>query len=412
MSSVAVASFRWLDALEKEFDTAFVDADNLIESIQTDDSADLTDEILTDFIYSTKDKLSVMSSAWAQLVHKAQTIFEINCKQEAQLINMKLELAEARSFRKASEHELEKLMIELHSSQLQLQKLKISQKTSENVSYTSYAKSLLNVDTPNSSISSSSLSEDGVDLIQKKLEDELQKRFGNENLRYNMQTVQEELIEYKKENLELKEQLVNLTSEVYGAKLAAKYLDKELAGRIQQIQLFGKNLKPDQHEQLWNQLESEIYLHRHKTVVKACRKKRQIKSSNTSADTSEQRQKSDMRPISSTPRSKSQLNRDLNHLRKNDLIGEIRLVKLERNGSNKGLGISITGGREHGVPILISEIHDNGLAAKSGELFVGDAILSVNNIELKDALHSQAVETLSNLVRYLYIYIYVMPVCK
>jgi hypothetical protein len=109
-----------------------------------------------------------------------------------------------------------------------------------------------------------------------------------------------------------------------------------------------------------------------------------------------------MRPISSTPRSKSQLSQDMDHLRKNDLIGEVRLVKLKRNGSNEGLGISITGGREHGVPILISEVHDDGLASRSGELYVGDAILSVNGIDLKEALHSQAVETLSNLVRALY----------
>jgi len=79
-----------------------------------------------------------------------------------------------------------------------------------------------------------------VDLIQKKLEDELQRRFGPENTNYNLVLVREELNEYKRENAALKEQVVNLTSEVYGAKLAAKYLDKELAGRIQQIQLFGR----------------------------------------------------------------------------------------------------------------------------------------------------------------------------
>ncbi len=240
MSSVAVASFRWLDTLEKEFDTAFVHMDTLVDDLHAEfDSSDFTEDSVNDFVYSSKGKLTVMSSAWAQLVHKAQTIFEINCKQEAQLMNMKLELAEARSFRKASERELEKLMIELHSSQLQLQKLKTSQQAGGNLSYTSYAKSLLNSDTPNSSLANSTASDDGVDLIQKKLEDELQRRFGPENTNYNLVLVREELYEYKRENAALKEQVVNLTSEVYGAKLAAKYLDKELAGRIQQIQLFG-----------------------------------------------------------------------------------------------------------------------------------------------------------------------------
>ncbi len=37
--------------------------------------------------------------------------------------------------------------------------------------------------------------------------------------------------ELEKENEKLKTQLINLQSEIYGSRLAAKYLDKELAGR-------------------------------------------------------------------------------------------------------------------------------------------------------------------------------------
>jgi len=47
-------------------------------------------------------------------------------------------------------------------------------------------------------------------------------------------------------------------------------LDKELAGRIQQIQLLGREIKNNDYERLWNQLEAEIHLHRHKTVIRAC----------------------------------------------------------------------------------------------------------------------------------------------
>lgn len=42
------------------------------------------------------------------------------------------------------------------------------------------------------------------------------------------------------ENANLRNSILALNSEVYGAKLAAKYLDKELAGRIQQLQLLGE----------------------------------------------------------------------------------------------------------------------------------------------------------------------------
>jgi len=58
---------------------------------------------------------------------------------------------------------------------------------------------------------------------------------------------------------------------VSGARLAAKYLDKELAGRIQQLQLFGRDMKGELRDKLWRQLEAEILLQRHKTVVRACR---------------------------------------------------------------------------------------------------------------------------------------------
>lgn len=41
--------------------------------------------------------------------------------------------------------------------------------------------------------------------------------------------------------------------------------------RIQQIQLLGRDMKGAEHDKLWNQLEAEIHLHRHKTVIRACR---------------------------------------------------------------------------------------------------------------------------------------------
>lgn len=40
-----------------------------------------------------------------------------------------------------------------------------------------------------------------------------------------------EVQELRKENTELKQYILALQGEVYGSRLAAKYLDKELAGR-------------------------------------------------------------------------------------------------------------------------------------------------------------------------------------
>ena len=291
-------------------------------------------------------------------------------------------MIEAKAFKNTSERELERLMIELHSCQLQIQKLKSNQTYN---SYASYASSFI-ANSPNTSSSNSSQSaEETANLIQKKLKEELDRRFTLDDDHFSMSLLREDLAYVKKENLMLKEQIVQLTSEVYGARLAAKYLDKELAGRVQQLQLFGKNLKSDQHERLWNQLEAEIHLQRHKTVLRACRGKR--RNDKTAAS-----------PAATSSPLPQQSTGELDNLKKNQLMGVVRIVTLTRKSSKEGLGISITGGREHGVPILISEIHCNGPAARSGELYVGDAILAVNGIDLKDAQHSEAVETLSNLV--------------
>ena len=43
--------------------------------------------------------------------------------------------------------------------------------------------------------------------------------------------IEAEMKELRKENSELKQYILALQGEVYGARLAAKYLDKELAGR-------------------------------------------------------------------------------------------------------------------------------------------------------------------------------------
>ena len=43
--------------------------------------------------------------------------------------------------------------------------------------------------------------------------------------------LQAEVTQYQKENDEIRKNVLQLQGEVYGARLAAKYLDKELAGR-------------------------------------------------------------------------------------------------------------------------------------------------------------------------------------
>ncbi|KAJ8314427.1 hypothetical protein KUTeg_006577, partial [Tegillarca granosa] len=298
----ATLSFRWLEILEKEFDKAFVDLDLLLGEIDPD-QCELT--------FEGRQKMTALSAAFAQLCHKAQTIFQSNAKLEAQLVDMRSDLTELRASKTLIEKELHNVLLQLHSSQLQIQ------------------------------------ADKGIEVDSSSIK----KKF--------------------RENEELRQYVLALQGEVYGARLAAKYLDKELAGRIQQIQLLGRDMRGSEHDKLWNQLEAEIHLHRHKTVIRACRGRTNWKKK---------------LPVP--------IGHDFQSLKKRHGLGDVRKVMLSK-GEEDGLGLSITGGKEHGVPILISEIHEGQPADRCEGLFVGDAILSVNGIDLKNTKHAEAVQILS-----------------
>ncbi|MGH0138179.1 UNVERIFIED_CONTAM: hypothetical protein FKN15_065721 [Acipenser sinensis] len=68
----------------------------------------------------------------------------------------------------------------------------------------------------------------------------------------------------------------------------------------------------------------------------------------------------------------------------------VKVVKQEIGG----LGISIKGGKENKMPILISKIFKSLAADQTQVLYVGDAILSVNGVNLRDATHDEAVQAL------------------
>merc|ERR1719391_1030801 len=73
-----------------------------------------------------------------------------------------------------------------------------------------------------------------------------------------------------------------------------------------------------------------------------------------------------------------------------------REVKVSKSGESGGLGISIKGGVENKMPILISKIFTGMAADVTGKLHVGDAILSVDAQDLREATHDDAVRVLKN----------------
>lgn len=69
-----------------------------------------------------------------------------------------------------------------------------------------------------------------------------------------------------------------------------------------------------------------------------------------------------------------------------------RMVQITREKIG-GLGLSIKGGAEHKLPILISRIYPGQAADQSGNLFVGDAIIKVTNFKI---------DTLKKILQYLH----------
>ncbi|KAI6178687.1 PDZ domain-containing protein [Aphelenchoides besseyi] len=324
-SSTASNNLQWLDILEKDFDRSFIEVDIVLGDVDADQA---------ELALECRKKMTAISSCFAQLVCKAQTLFHKNARLEDELNDYKNQLANANAARVVSEKQTTDLTLQVHSLQCKL-----------------YSRTA-----PHES-----------DMVKKKIDQAIQD-FRDQYM--PNEKAQAQLVVANSENQKLRSVINAMQAEVYAARLAAKYLDKELAGRIQQIQLLGRDMRGAEHDRLWNQLEAEIHLHRHKTVIRACRGR--LKSGGGGEKMSENG--------SVKGRGKG--------------VGKTRFVKLLKS-PEEGLGISITGGREHGVPVLISDIHPGQPAERCGELNIGDTILSCNGINLRNVKHAEAVRILS-----------------
>ncbi|ELU05829.1 hypothetical protein CAPTEDRAFT_219313 [Capitella teleta] len=77
------------------------------------------------------------------------------------------------------------------------------------------------------------------------------------------------------------------------------------------------------------------------------------------------------------------------------ILARERIVHVKREKVG-GLGLSVKGGAEHNLPILVSRIFKEQAADKTGQLFVGDAILKVNEDSIESFCHDEAVTSLKN----------------
>ena len=79
-------------------------------------------------------------------------------------------------------------------------------------------------------------------------------------------------------------------------------------------------------------------------------------------------------------------------MRANGFNGPERVIAIKRQPGG-GLGISVKGGAEHGIPVLISRVFD-GKAADQTNLHPGDAILAINGKKVDHLMHDQVVSEL------------------
>ena len=118
--------FKWLDLLEKEFDRSFVQLDLLLGEVE-EENKQVTNEgtcVLLSMDILTKnlgrDKLGIISSCFSQLCHKAQTLAQMNCKLEAEVVNLQTDYFSSSAKTKTENEENEKLVLQLHEAQVKI----------------------------------------------------------------------------------------------------------------------------------------------------------------------------------------------------------------------------------------------------------------------------------------------------
>merc|ERR1719464_1877617 len=187
-----------------------------------------------------------LASCFSQLSHKASVVFQNNAKLEAELIHLREETASNRATIEQISKEKAYLSKALQSSLAKNHKL----------THPTEEASEASEEVPSDPVPLAS----SAPLTPPVRDSELCSRLISENER-------------------LRTDVIELESEMVGARLDNVYLDKELAGRIQQIQLLlASNTPGDVKEKMWTQIEGEMCLQRSKTIAQMCRTKQEVKA--------------------------------------------------------------------------------------------------------------------------------------
>lgn len=213
---------KWIELLECAFDKRFLELDSFMSQL-TDNCDKLNLE-------NARSTLNEISSVFSQLIHKCLIVFDSNDKLQKEVDSVKKDLKFVTSERKLLEQKLENSKSKptnelmnfnnynsLNSRQMTNNTRLIQTNRVMSLSNVSRSSSLFNIkcNYPNQQLNESNYSEIYAE---------------------------EEIANLRQDNISLKKMNISLKSELFGAKLAIKCLNKELTGRIQQIQILSKRL--------------------------------------------------------------------------------------------------------------------------------------------------------------------------
>eukprot|EP00117_Sycon_ciliatum_P018336 scpid70109/ scgid16991/ Golgi-associated PDZ and coiled-coil motif-containing protein; PDZ protein interacting specifically with TC10 len=176
------------------------------------------------------------------------------------------------------------------------------------------------------------------------------------------------------ENKLLRNSLRVLQEQVTACDLGLHCMEKEMSGRIQQAQLLIRDLElskarpPSVNNEVWDQLEEELAIQRHKSVVDILRR-------NALAE------EGGMPPC-------PHVNEDCTKPKNS----QPRRVLLVRDSKSRSLGLCVAGGKEFGGPLFVSRIVPDSPAHVCRGLYIGDVILSLNGVGVRGATHAEFVQ--------------------
>eukprot|EP00055_Hartaetosiga_balthica_P010339 m.43847 g.43847 ORF g.43847 m.43847 type:complete len:545 (+) comp7132_c1_seq2:114-1748(+) len=204
--------------------------------------------------------------------------------------------------------------------------------------------------------------------------------YATDELTKNVQHVQEKtedsIVWQKKvhrlylENTTLRDRVELLENDCADLSASIDVLKRELCGRIQQVQLFSQGLANTDNS-TYSRLLSEMQQNTMKAMAQADMRRKRHEDLVTSLHA----------PL--TTRGTSGAKHTLKQLRKQ------REVVINRGSS--GIGMRIQGGTsESGVftPVLVDTVYPDLPADKCGEVFVGDEIVAIGDVKLKNMKHT------------------------